>query len=111
MHITKSILSAVFPSMGAGERVKESREAATLLGNPVFSRAVNRLFIDLAYEETATLTEPGVDRDMAKARADELRTQRLMLEMMCDRLEALVLSEEELSSLENEADEHIEGNN
>ena len=111
MHITKQLLMSVFPAMSGRERVKESREAATLLGHPVFSRAVNRLFIELAYEETATLTEPGVDRELAHRRADELRTQRLMLEAMCDRLEALILSEEEIASLDGEADEHIEGNN
>ena len=110
MHITKKILYSVFPSLGPNEIVRDSREAETLLNNPVFSRAVNELFIDLSYEETATLKEPGVDRGLANARADELRTQRLLLEELCERIQSKVLTIEELADYlpEEEPSEDIE---
>ena len=80
-------LREAFRSKTEEEAKSQAGEVKLLANNPVFAELMSELWIDYAYEETASLNAEGVSLEERTARANEVRLKRLNLERMVSDIE------------------------
>lgn len=84
--INKDTLQKYLPDYESDAKRQQS-ESRTLLGHTIFSEAANKLWIEMAYDETAIMQVTSEPLEKRRETADEIRRQRLSLERVIHRLD------------------------